>query len=183
MKQIDKVMNEVTQSNYSEGLRWYREVNQYCYELASRFNKSPIAIAAAMSALSPACSFKQNKKDLESVLIKKSRATVSTYKTNKRKALDILRSNPQSIDDALTFFSPEKACKTRAFFLNIIDLDHDAVTIDRHMLRFVKVDFVHMTRKRYQTIEKQFQAAAQKHNVKPAQLQAIVWCHIRGAGQ
>lgn len=67
--------------------------------------------------------------------------------------------------------------KVRAFFTNLCG-DYEAVTVDTWVLRFFGFAGW-ITPRRYEKFADRIQTYAKKVNLKPAELQAIVWCYVR----
>jgi thermostable 8-oxoguanine DNA glycosylase len=60
------------------------------------------------------------------------------------------------------------------------NLKSERVTIDVHMIRCLGIEGS-LTNKKYRDAEKALQDYAKKINIKPYQLQAQLWCIVRGA--
>lgn len=167
-----------------QGINWYFELNDYCKTLSELHNIEPIRVAGMLSALSPNCTFAQNIKSLEKVLRTDGNCKVSTFGNQKRKALEIFKTDDISEENIKRILG--KGLKTRSFFENIYRPEtSNAVTVDLWMIRYAKkhniipVNGV-LTDKRYRTIEAHIRDLAQKFGVMPHQYQAIAWVDLRG---
>lgn len=156
-----------------EGMGWYKEAHQYAQNLANRFSKSIDITAGIISALSPSVSWERNKEDAKNLLQQGSKAIVSTYGMNKRKALDIIATG-----ESLPYFmKPQSSFKTLNFYKNILEPKNpEFVTIDRQMLRILNLTPQAInTRPRYMRLKDMFIAVAIKLDIIPNQLQASLW--------
>ena len=68
---------------------WYIEVNFYCRFLSERYNIPLIKVCGILSALSPNNTFANNIDSLERFLETRGNCKVSTFNSQKNKALDI----------------------------------------------------------------------------------------------
>ena len=122
-----------------KSMNWYFEVNNYVRLLAEMYDLPIIKVAGIMSALSPNTTFALNVKSLEKFLKTKGDCKVSTYGSQKNKALKILNSHDLvSIGEVKEILG---GLKTQAFFDNIVrpETSQD-VTIDLWMIRWAKID-------------------------------------------
>lgn len=169
----------------SAGLNWYYEVHQHCKLLASLYNIPLIKVAGIMSALSPNNTFALNLRSTQRFLETNGDCKVSTYNTQKEKALLILAlDNSFATVDTIKYIlgkSKDSALKTKAFFDNIYrpEVSTD-VTIDRWMLKWAGITGS-LTAKRYRELALELAIMAKDNNLKPHELQAIIWTEIRGA--
>lgn len=182
MKNLVKILIQANTIEIENGLNWYKLARDELMKLAIKYNVNENLVYAVCSALSPRTTWQKNLNDTESVLKwynnngnvlnKKSYPTVTTYKQNLYKAIRILFSKNTDV------FS---TCKTFNFYHNIMAPDNeDYITIDGHMInayygRLGKVLNKHFTPKYYNRIAKQYIKLAKLCNIKPCQLQAIIW--------
>ena len=189
MKMIDRKLIIAKLLAYYEGnadgMYWYSRAWQDIWNIY--LSTGPYihekTIAGIVAALSPACEWELNKKQAEAICRayqqtkKVEGITVSTYKQQYKKAIEILYCKDTSnIPDILG----KRAFKTRAFYDNIIDCyQSEQVTIDRHIYRFLGMEDVWQTRKRYEEIADCFREAAKYLGIRPCQLQATIWLKFR----
>lgn len=174
-------------SEHSEGLIWYINANEYCRELAARYNVSLQQVAGIIAAFSPQCSWSENKRFALSFLINSDRQIKS--KVQYDKALKILSlTSEKDIYNALALSG--KAYKTKAFFLNILNPQLlTTVTIDRHAIGVClqKTDktyalgdeYGNLTFAQYMFFKECYIEAAKQCDIMPQHLQAITWLVYR----
>ena len=173
---ILKVYAESTEKEKADGLSWYPAARRYAEDLAGRYGVAARVVSGVIAALSPMTSWEQNTKDAEQFLRFKSRATVTTYRANKRKAARILKG-----------FEPAANLgryKTLSFF-ECIEGNNAQVCIDRHAAA-VAYGRVLTNRERdtirgvtYERLQNAYHKAAQVLNLKAYELQAITWVSWR----
>lgn len=181
MKNLKKILKKAYLIEIERGLNWYQYAQEELDKLANKYNIENIIIYAMCSALSPRCTWQQNINDTETVLKwnkernglrRSSYPTVTTYKQNLFKAINILITKNTNVF---------KTCKTFNFFENIKNPDNENyVTLDGHMINayYGKLGIVknkYFTKKYYNRIAKQYIKLAKLCKVKPCQLQAIIW--------
>jgi hypothetical protein len=134
-----------------------------------------------IAALSPRCPWRENIIQAKSFIQTKGKVKTTTYKSNKKKALAILRGkNPQDVLNGH---------KVRAFYFNILSPENSTeVCIDTHIISawfnrcnldkaFLNTVF-HPRGSRRNIIQEIKQAVIQlasKYHLKPLQVQAILW--------
>ena len=159
-------------------MNWYFDVNDYCKTLSETYNVPLVKVAGILSALSPNTTFAHNIKSLEAFLRTKGNCKVTTFNSQKNKALTIFNSHDNiSIDEVKGIL---KGLKTQAFFDNIVrpETSQD-VTIDLWMIRWAKIDGS-LTPKRYNETANKIKDLAKSLNLLPHQVQAKLWVDIRG---
>jgi len=176
----------------SEGVYWYSIAHTIAEGLAIDYSVPLDRVCAVIATLSPGCNWEQNVVDSETVIrafvsgLEPEDIQVSTYNPQKQKAFLILRLPPSAPrSEILRLIGLESARKTRAFFDNILDPDHSQdVTIDRWIARAVLLqqNATHPTEKTYALIRSAFQRVAVGLELRPCQVQAIVWLVIRDRG-
>jgi hypothetical protein len=170
-----------------EGLRWYTEANEYCKELAGRFQLPLQVVAGIIAAYSPQTGWQENKRYTLSFLINpKQRHKSLVQDVKARKIAGLVCEN--EIYSALSV--NDAAWKTKAFFLNILNPDVvTSVTIDRHAIAVsiqhpdkteaLSDDYGKLTKKQYEFFERAYVKAALELDILPQQLQAITWTVYR----
>lgn len=161
-----------------KGINWYSEVNYWCMIVSNEYKLPLYKVCGILSALSPQNKFDRNLEDVISLIETNGNCKVSTFGSNKEKAIRILNAN--NIGEVFREF---KGLKTRAFFLNLYKVYDTNVTVDLWMIRLYKhiITTKSLTNKSYKLIEKEIQKEANKNNVYPNQMQAILWTQIRGS--
>jgi hypothetical protein len=130
-----------------------------------------------MSALSPRTSFQNNVHDTEQLLKYGAEAYLKSP-LFRSKAVKIL--NAKTYGEVRGMFKEKTGRKTLSFWDNMANLKSERVTIDVHMIRCLGIEGS-LTNKKYRDAEKALQDYAKKINIKPYQLQAQLWCIVRGA--
>jgi hypothetical protein len=184
---IIRFYNLATSTELTEGLRWYIDANEYCRELAARFNISIHQAAGIIAAFSPQAGWTENKRYAVSFLINPKNILRSRVQVKKAKKILTLSSeadiyNAQTVADA--------AFKTKSFFLNILNPDVATdVTIDRHAIAVclqspdhtfaLDASYAKYTKAQYDFFQTCYIRAAAKLDILPHQLQAITWLAYR----
>lgn len=191
VKHINKIYNISSINEKINGGNWYKEANEYAEHLNKLFNiDSKVKICGIISALSPACTWERNKIDAHNFLALSKfgndnilTGNYSTYKNNVRKAIEIFNLENPNKDKIGKILKGKTGLKTESFFYNIYDLDSENVTIDRHAIKvannFYKGGGVSITEKQYRLCESAYKKVSKKYDLKPHQLQAIVWITYR----
>ena len=189
-KCINSILRFYSQASITEikeGLQWYNDANLYCRELATRFDISLSQAAGIIAAFSPQTGWAENKRFALSFLYNKKQRIKSLVQTNK--ALKILQLTSEAdIHNALAL--GDKAFKTKAFFLNMLNPDvQTSCTVDRHAIAccIQHPDNVHalsnkygkLTAKQYNFFKQAYITAAHELGILPHQLQAITWLTYR----
>jgi len=189
VKHIEALFKGASDTEKIEGGNWYKEANTYAHHLSDLFGiDSPCKVAGIISALSPATNWERNKVDAHNFIAlalngDAMSGNYGTYKNNVWKALEIFNLDRATKSNVGTILRGKKGYKTESFFYNIYDLDSQEVTIDRHAIKgannVYKGGSVSLTEKRYRDSERAYQKVAKKYNLKPYQVQAIVWVTYR----
>jgi hypothetical protein len=176
-------------SETREGLNWYTEANDYCKQLAERFNVSIQQVSGIVAAFSPQAGWQDNKRYALSYLISPKNQLRSLAQQLKAKKIMTLK-NEDAIYHSLSTDKIPKAFKTKAFFLNILHPDVVTdVTIDRHAIaaciqstdnvQALSKEYGKLTKAQYDFFQKAYVMAANEANIFPHQMQAIVWTVYR----
>lgn len=153
-----------------DGERWYKLALMEATRLALAYDVPVRVAAGVIAALSPRKTWAQNLKLAEDCLArKKVGSTWALVRT-----AETVRDWPDSPP-----LSTLKGPKVRAFYEAIMG-DTNAVVVDVWMLRALGFDGIPMTRKRYQWVATKFAHYAWQLGSRPAELQAQIWCHVRG---
>jgi hypothetical protein len=118
--------------------------------------------------------FTTNLRDAERFCSTRSIDNLATYNSQRLKALRIIGAKTEK--EVLDILGGNK---TKAFFLNILK-PHESldVVLDTHMIRFF--GYANLTPKRYKQGSEAISEVALELNLKPHQVQALVWVGMRG---
>lgn len=173
--QIIKHYNSAGIKQLNAGREWYELAHIECQMIAQTLDIPLNKVVGVMASLSPNNKWARNIHDTWKFLDKPHMNTkVCTFKPQRRKALNILASDgtDESIKDILN------GAKTRNFYDNIRHyLTSTCVTID--MWAYRSVDLAH-TKKNFEIAANAYSEAAIELNLRPHQLQAVVWGVVRG---
>ena len=133
-RNIVAMFTQATTLEVERGCNWYPEAHQVAYKLGKRYNLYTDQVVGVIAALSPRNKWERNIQDAESILkawthgLEEDVLAVkcATFNNNKRKALDVLLGNHESIHHALN------GLKMIEFFNCIAQPDVDDVCIDGH---------------------------------------------------
>lgn len=181
---IEEKFLSASDEHIEQGLRWYKDAHDFVTMTGLHYGISTDKVAQIVASLSPGIKWPRNKTDTWLLL---SWATLSeeqikalpfsTYKANVMKAWRVYHDKEQ-----LT----EKSKKTYAFYRNIM-LDPDYVTVDRHAITAIAgkkflakvkgtaAGAYALSEHRYKLAANAYKNMANKYNLTPYQLQAIVW--------
>ena len=175
MKQkILDIIAKLDETNYHASLDWYYILHDYAKNLADRNGLTLLQTAGIISALSPMVMFTTNLRDAERFCSTRSIANLATYNSQRMKALRIIGAKTEK--EVLAILGGNK---TKSFFLNILKPETSLeCTIDTHMIKFF--GFKSLTPKRYAQASQWLTDAAVELNLKPHQVQALVWVGMRG---
>ena len=180
-RNLDYYFNKATKQEIKDGLSWYKDANNICKDIATKYNTTTLIAAQVISALSPRNKWDKNIKDSYKVFesikngIPAESIKVSTFHTNKFKSYAIVNNNVQITD---------KSLKTYNFVNNIALLSNEHLTIDIWHLRacfsrIIKIDKANIGRIAYHQIKELTIKKANKLGIKGFELQAIIWGSIR----
>jgi hypothetical protein len=175
MKQkILDIISKLDETNYHASLDWYYILHDYAQNLADRNGLTLLQTAGIISALSPMVMFTTNLRDAERFCSTRSIDNLATYNSQRLKALRIIGAKTEK--EVLDILGGNK---TKAFFLNILK-PHESldVVLDTHMIRFF--GYANLTPKRYKQGSEAISEVALELNLKPHQVQALVWVGMRG---
>ena len=173
--QIIQHFNNSDEHNLNVGLSWYERAHNECLLLSQVFELPLSKVVGVVSALSPNNKWKRNLFDTWNFLDKPSLETkVCTFLTQRKKALAILNSDG-SDNSILAILKGNKTCN---FYNNILHYkDSDVVTVDTWAYRSVNLK---QSAKNFRLTELAYKEVAQDLNLRPHQLQAVVWGVVRG---
>lgn len=182
---IEEKFLSASDEHIEQGLRWYKDAHDFVTMTGLHYGISTDKVAQIVAILSPGSKWERNKRDAWLLLswanLTEEQITnlpFVTYKANVRKAWRVYH----DLEDLLP-----KSQKTFAFYRNIM-LDPDHVTVDRHAITAIGgVKFLNkiasksasgaysLTEYRYKKAADAYKNMANRYNLTPYQLQAIVW--------
>ena len=182
LNRINKALSEVSQEDITNGSGFYQRHHREIKAGASELDVDVDLYAKTVSILSPYNTWENNIADAHRLLFalkyepeQLDRLTFTTFRANVDKAIAVFRGEKE-----LT--GGQTAMKTFGFYRNLM-LDPEHVTIDRHMLKLVDLEkdygIKSLTARAYHDIADHFRFVAKKHGIKPFELQAILWFHLR----
>ena len=177
-RKIENIMLSGTKQQLQDGLLWYTKLNRFCRDLGEKYSQPQWKVAAIMSALSPITSFDNNLHDTVQVLRHGNKTVNKNLKSPLfiKKALAIY--NTTCYNEVSQLFNEKTGRKTLSFWQNMSNTNSRRTTIDVHMIRHLLDE--KLTNKRYRETEKIMQDYADEIGIKPYQLQAQLWCIVRG---
>ena len=198
---IERVFKSATQERIAETRKWYQNAQDFTKAVANKLNANDLSrfkVSGVISAISPRNEWNKNKLDAENLckefvsnkyyqlplfdadyhtLLK---TKVSTFNTNKSKAVKILLNDDSKIESIL------KGNKLINFYLGIIG-DTEAVTIDGHAFNIASnrvtslAEVPAISDKNYKTLQNVYRDAKNfinkryGLNLKTGELQAVTW--------
>ena len=175
---------------FTEGQRWYDDMQAVASDLSARFNVSVSMAVGVLAVTSPMVSVQRNiimaTRILEAVTNGENPTpetlALGLY-TNVQKGIDIANGDFSS----LTWKTTSKGIvtgsqKVPSFFWNILGDEH-SVTIDVWATRLALGESVSTqpASSAYRTLVEAYRAAAERRDVTPRTMQATVWIAGRGA--
>ena len=177
---LTKIAKQASQENWTQGKAWYPAARAFCLVLSNRTGLSVDQIVGILAALSPQCSWEENKRATEELVLSGTIGVTVCYPANVKKAKRIL----QGEDPALVL----GGFKVRAFFNNILypNTSQD-VTVDTHAARaaFNQILFTRseqnfiFRRKGNEIIQRAYKTVANAYKVTPCTLQAVIWLTVK----
>ncbi len=174
---LDELINMATDEEIKNGKLWYKNANDICKDIATKYDTNSVVAANVISALSPRNKWSQNIKDAYKVFdaiekgLEPEDIKVCTFHTNKFKAFNAIKNNVLITD---------KSLKTFNFVNNMALLSEDHLTVDIWHLRacfnkLIKIDSASIGRIAYGQIKDLTIKKANKLGLKGYELQAIIW--------
>ena len=178
---LDYYFNTASAKEIKEGLRWYKNANDICKDIAEKYKTNVLIAAQVISAISPRNKWEQNIKDAYLIFeaikhnIHPEDVKICTFHSNKFKAFNIVTNNVQICD---------KSLKTYNFVHNIALLSNEHLTIDIWHLRAcfnepINIGSASIGRLAYEQIKMLTIKKADKLGLKGYEYQAIIWGSIR----
>lgn len=176
---IHDAYSDVSVKDLRAGIKWYDRAQ----DTAKAIHSSALIGAGVLAALSPRTDWKHNKLYAERVCRYAQDGAeypppCATY-SRLNKAWAIAKLENPTAQAILVILRGPKTCR---FFRNIIG-DERAVTIDVWSKRIAtggRDDSAPRPGYDYDTLEQAYQIAASRLGISPRDLQAALWCHVRG---
>ncbi len=170
-----KRFEQVSEDSFNKGIDWYDQANEYAASIKDKYSLEQSA--SVISHLSPRTRWNKNKEAAAQVIAGDIHST-GLFSSCVNRAILALGTN-----DPLSTFNGKK---TTSFVHNILG-NHDYVTLDSWMLSITHPELTIKERNnflkrsgKYDLISDCFRYAAKYVDLKPAQLQSILWVDIRG---
>ena len=173
---IYNVLNHSSHEQYINGLNWYGDARIEAERISIVSGKPFITVCAVIAALSPMTPWEKNQVDAYEMCCGNTQHIYTTFGANVSKAKRLL-----NMVDYSAIVDELNGLKTVAFFDNIFNEESEHITIDSHMLsiafgkKLSKVERPSMTSYKYHTISDGIKRLADQNNLRPYELQAILW--------
>lgn len=182
-KHLNVILENIEPWNETNGRTWYADAKREIEKLANTYGRTVETVTGIVAVLSPGCKWSSNIADAEEVLKYGSDAVVTTYGANKEKAVRIL--NGETFETVANR-NKRTGRKVRAFYDNLLNPEtSNAVTIDRWIIRAVygkqdeKIERSVFASNLYEKLSGIIADAARARDLRPHELQAMVWLQIR----
>ena len=169
-----------TEEERQNGLTWYQEARGFAEGLAAKYDQPLERVIGIIASLSPRCPWSVNCRQAKEFIRTKGNTTVTTYRTNKKKAKAILKGRDPI--EALTPVRPDRTTKTISFYHNILSPEtSEEVTIDSLMIRAYYNDPNYDVKRAFNNgsimkeLSNRIKAIASEEGLKPHQVQAMLW--------
>lgn len=182
-KNIEHILSQAVDSDYQQGITWYKEARLFCYQVSKDYSISFRKVCAILAALSPRNKWARNKSDCIALIeyltgCSDIQPKIATYGGMIKKATIIFNSRIDTKNHMIKLLNGQKIT---AFFLNIYDVQSDFVTVDSWMQlislgKYIPVeDRPPLKKSDYKLIEIIIRDIAALNKINPPVLQAILW--------
>ena len=173
-RNIRELWNEIPWDFYYKEKDWYWDCHKWCQSLADEKKLDLMCVVACFSALSPQCSYKQNKLFCRAYFEGISKHTKTQIgKCDLISAMYGIDSHDNRKEYIRTVLGGEK---TKDFFSAILEpWNTETVVIDRHMLVIAGITKPTVTAKQYQAIKECYLEIAEENNISGNELQSGLW--------
>jgi hypothetical protein len=176
-RRILRAYDDAAPEHRADGERWYATARRTAELLAGEYGSTVDRAAGVIAALSPRCQWRPNvegaRRMLQAASLRAPEPVCAGTGANRRKAWAIAC----GADPDAVLSGP----KVRAFYANIIG-DDDAVTVDVWAARAAVGRTVEPKGRTYDRIAEAYRRAAVRRGLTPREMQATVWCAVRGGG-
>ena len=182
LNELKQVLKYAKPLEYKDGGAWYVIANKNIHDIADRYDIAFEKAAGIVAVLSPSVEWDMNLKDANEFIRLKGRHTCRTYGHNVRTAHRILRA--KSASTVFKIIAGLQGFKVRAFFDNLVNpLSSVLITIDTHLIRawygtpfLTRVQLsAGFRRALYSEISRDVISIADRLNMRPLDLQAVLW--------
>lgn len=179
---LKRLYNRMTETEINQGLVWYEDAHQYAQYLADKYQLRLEQTCGIISALSPSVRWNRNKLEAEWLIQSNLEDCITddfnftTYGSGVIKAQRIYH------DEQFQWFNEKTGPKTYNFYHNILNpTDKNYLTVDRHCYYTVhgEQSTSQVRGPRYRKIVELYTKTANKLNIIPNQLQAILWLGVQ----
>jgi len=184
-RNIRKLVDKIQDVDMVEGIDWYKKARIFCLKTSQKYNVPYITVCGVLAALSPRNRWERNKIDTENLIKYKilggDKPLFGTYNKMIEKAERVLN-EPFGYNHVNRILNGPKI---KAFFDNIYNANSSEVTVDTWMLlaamgKYMSVDErPSLSEKTYNMISSAIKDIALKVQLKPYELQAVLWCAIK----
>lgn len=186
-KNIKFILKQAKPIDFIQGEKWYTQARIFAFKTSRKYNVSFRKVCAIIAALSPRNKWGRNKLDAEMLVSYltgniKDFPKCSTYGKMVEKAIKIFNSPDDSLNSMLRILNGPKIS---AFFLNIYDSNSQCVTVDSWIQlislgKYISVeDRPALKISDYKLIESIIRKLAEKRNIRPPVLQAVLWVSFK----
>lgn len=199
---LEKLYNSRTDLQHNQGIFWYQKAYAEILKLSGRYELHPTIIAGIVSAFSPMTGWDENLITANNWLYGQfegekgfllAHKKVSATTDRKKKAQNILAVPTKNRTDKEIYIDveynfrftvsgkPSKGFKTLNFFRNLNNpFSGNFVTLDRHAINCLfypdsNEGIAASTESAYEKVSEIYRIFAEKVNILPHELQAIVW--------
>lgn len=171
---IDYWLNRASSSIFNQGLEWYSSTKEWTEDIANQYNIHQKQVAGILAALSPMKEWEYNKK----LTVEFLECQNCGHLTNQIAKCRMIYNGYMNDSYITTVLSGRK---TISFYDNICYPNaSNLLTVDFRMWNFFKKDeWVHITNKRWDEMEKVFQDKSKSLNISIPQIQAILWLQTK----
>ena len=174
--------------NYLKYKNWYKNAN---IKIKKEYGKDSVLFSGLIASTSPRFSIKRNINTAKAIYQDFKKEDKKTFVKNAienkqdfLKRYKIINSHFNNIIRILNFNYDDKkipilsGLKVNSFFQNLIG-NYEAVTLDIWMIRYFNYNKAYLTIRPYKIFTRIIRKLAEKENLKPCELQAILWSKIR----
>lgn len=176
---IDYWLERASSSVFNQGLQWYPSTKEWTENIANQYGLHQKQVTGILSALSVMKEFSYNQR-LVIEFLECQNCRHLSQQVIKCQHLYRLKDKLYWITDE-HIMNILSGRKTQSFFENICYPNESTkLTVDFRMWKyFKKNEWVHITDKRWDEMEKVFQQKAKEMNISVPSLQAILWLTIK----
>lgn len=168
-KRYHNIVKSATPADFASAGAWYANANAIATQMSYTYNIDIERAAGVIAAFSPRVHWSRNV-NLAHVFLKGD--TPSCLGRSIKSAKEVLKHGISAL----------KGPKTNAFARNIAG-DLSAVTVDSWMMKAAGYNTISPNNTQYRAIEKSVKVLANRYDVEPAVMQALIWIKVRGRSE